>query len=144
MYFFIKLKEMSSSNDLDVLKNKYHEYRNSCKQILPKVDPVLVADLLNRLQKNAHPIYMIEVFTKSGIDSEAAKNYIFEKTRMMPAIYDHGTHYVVNQKLTLEMLKEISDSEDVVAVEGDYTETVTGLGASHSWDEVRARESNTQ
>jgi hypothetical protein len=37
------------------------------------------------------------------------------------------------------MLKEISDYEDVVAVEGDYTEAITGLGPSHSWDEVRAR-----
>lgn len=34
----------------------------------------------------------------------------------MPAIYDNDTHYVTNQKLTLEMLKEISDSEDVFEV----------------------------
>ncbi|HZD33784.1 MAG TPA: hypothetical protein VE130_01150 [Nitrososphaeraceae archaeon] len=39
----------------------------------------------------------------------------------------------------MEMLKEISDYEDVVAVEGDYTEAITGLGPSHGWDEVRAR-----
>lgn len=58
---------------------------------------------------------------------------------MTPAIYDNGTHYVTNQKLTLEMLKEISDHNDVIAVEGDYTEAITGLGSSHSWDEVRSR-----
>ena len=40
---------------------------------------------------------------------------------MLPAVYDKGTHYVTNQKLTLEMLKEISDSEDVVQVSGEYT-----------------------
>ena len=55
-------------------------------------------------------MYMLEVFTKPGIDSQAARNYIFEKTGMVAAVYDHGTHYVTNQKLTLETLKEISNS----------------------------------
>jgi hypothetical protein len=133
-----------SSSSLDRLKEKYEEYREYCKTILPKVDHVLVADLLNRLQRNPHPIYMVEVFTKPGVDSERIRNIILEKTGMMPSIYDNGTHYVVNQKLTLEMLKEISDADDVLAVEGDYTEAVTGLGSSHSWDEVRIRESESQ
>jgi|tagenome__1003787_1003787.scaffolds.fasta_scaffold20959038_3 hypothetical protein len=31
----------------------------------------------------------------------------------MPAIYDNGIHFVTNQKLTVNMLKEISDSKDV-------------------------------
>jgi hypothetical protein len=29
------------------------------------------------------------------------------------------------------MLKEISDSDDVLEVAGDYTETITGRGSSH-------------
>lgn len=37
---------------------------------------------------------------------------------MMLAIYDIGTHCVINQKLTLETLKEISDSENVLEVTG--------------------------
>jgi hypothetical protein len=64
--------------------------------------------------------YTIEVFTKEGIDVEEAKNYISEKTGMMPSIHDNGTHYVTNQRLTLEMLKEICDSDDVVDVRGSY------------------------
>src|SRR5919198_1611421 len=74
---------------------------------------------------------MLEVFTKEGIDSQKAKDFIFHKTGMMPAIYDDGTHYVTNQKLTLEMLKEISDSEDVLEVTGEYTGGIGGWGASH-------------
>jgi hypothetical protein len=74
---------------------------------------------------------MVEVFTKSGVDTEAAKKYIFEKTGMVPAVYDKGTHYVTNHKLTLEMLKEISDSDDVLEVAGDYTGNITGRGSSH-------------
>lgn len=50
---------------------------------------------------------------------------------MVPAIYDHGTHYATNQKLILEMLKEISDSEDVPEVTGEYTGGIGGWGPSH-------------
>jgi len=44
---------------------------------------------------------------------------------MAPAIYENGTLFVTNQKLTLEMLKEISDSEDVLEIAGDYTDNIT-------------------
>jgi hypothetical protein len=108
------------------LQNKYQAY-------LPKVDPNLIHDLLTRQQENPRvtPMYMVEVFTKRGIDSQAARNYIFEKTGMVAAVYDHGTHYVTNQKLTLEMLKEISNSEDVLEVAGEYTGGIGGWGPSH-------------
>jgi hypothetical protein len=77
------------------------------------------------------PFYMVEIFTKEGTNSDAMKNHIYEKTGMVPAIYDHGTHYVTNQRLSLEALKEISQSEEVLEVTGDYTGTLTGRGASH-------------
>jgi Carboxypeptidase regulatory-like domain len=73
---------------------------------------------------------MVEVFTKPGTDSEAVRQRIWNATGMMPAIYDNGTHYVTNHRLTLEMLKQISDSEEVLEVAGDYTGSITGLGAS--------------
>jgi hypothetical protein len=86
-------------------------------------------------QKNnpnvAAPFYMVEVFTKPGTDSEAMRNMIIEKTGMVPAIYDKGTHYVTNHRLTLEMLKEISDLEYIVEVTGEYTGGITARGASH-------------
>jgi hypothetical protein len=108
------------------LKTLYHTY-------FPKSDPSLIDDLLRRLQKNPNisPIYMVEVFTKPGVNPEAAKEYIFEKTRMVPAIYDNGTHFVTNHKLNLQMLKEISDSNDVLEVAGEYTGNITARGSSH-------------
>ncbi|MGC1132661.1 MAG: hypothetical protein WA941_07555 [Nitrososphaeraceae archaeon] len=127
-----------SSIDLDLLRNMVLGFKKTCKQILPKVNPALIADIIERQQENPEPIYMVEVFTKSGVDSEQIRNIILEKVGVTPQVYDNGTHYVTNQKLTLEMLKEISDYEGVVAVEGDYTEAITGLGPSHSWDEVKA------
>jgi hypothetical protein len=83
---------------------------------------------------------MIEVFTKPGLDTEEVRSYIIVKTGMSPAIYDKGTHYVTNQELTLDMLKEISDSEDVIEVTGEYTGGLGGYGASHehkSYDKRR-------
>jgi hypothetical protein len=35
------------------------------------------------------------------MDSEVMKSIIIEKTGMVPAIYDRGTHYVTNQRLSL-------------------------------------------
>jgi hypothetical protein len=73
----------------------------------------------------------IEVFTKKGIDPKKAKMYIIQKTGMVPAIYDRGTHYVTNQRLTLEMLKEISDCKDVLEVSGEYSGSCASIGSVH-------------
>jgi hypothetical protein len=57
-------------------------------------------------------------------ESGRSKKYIFEKTLMVPAIYENGTLFATNQKLTLEMLKEISDSEDVSDVERETEDKI--------------------
>ncbi len=75
-------------------------------------------------------MYNIEVFTKRRKDTNAPKEYLYRETDMLPAVYDKGTHYVTNQKLTLEMLKEISNSEDVVQVRGEYTGCYAHIDAS--------------
>jgi hypothetical protein len=100
---------------------------------MPKADPVLVHDLLLREQQNPNvaPFYMVEVFTKPGTNSQAKRNLIFEKTGMVPAIYDKGTHYVANHRLTSEMLEQICKDDDVLEVTGEYTGGIGGWGASH-------------
>lgn len=35
---------------------------------------------------------------------------------MIPAVYENGTLFVANHKLTLEILKEISDFDDILEV----------------------------
>lgn len=121
------------SAQLKEIQTVFRGLQTLYESYIPKADPVLVNDLLARLYENPNtaPFYMVEIFTKSGTDSEALRQRIWNTTGMMPAIYDNGTHYVINQRLTLEKLKEISDSEDVIEVTGDYTGTLTGLGASH-------------
>jgi hypothetical protein len=118
---------------LDELKDQFEELQRKYRQYLPRVDPALIDDLLLRQMENPHvtPMYMVEVFTKPGLNTEEVRQYIIRKTGMSPAIYDNGTHYATNQKLTLEILKEISDSEEVIEVTGDYTGGLGSYGASH-------------
>ena len=107
---------------VEEVRRKFKESCDVYKSILPKVDPKLIEDLLKRVKatgKDALP-YTIEVFAKQRVDTEAAREYIISKTGMAPAIFDSGTHYVTNQRLTLEMLKEISDSPDVEEVHGSF------------------------
>jgi len=121
------------SEEIKELKRVYAGLETLYNTYFPKSDPSLIHDLLRRLQKNPTmpPIYMVEVFTKLGVNPEAAKEYIFEKTGMVPAIYENGTLFVANHKLTLEMLKEISHSDDVLEVAGEYTGNITSRGSSH-------------
>ena len=115
------------------IEDQFLELQKRYQKYLPKVDPELIDDLLLRQMESpgVTPIYMVEVFTKPGLNTEEVRNYIIGKTGMSPAIYDNGTHYVTNQWLTLDILKEISDSEDVIEVTGEYTGGLGGYGASH-------------
>jgi sulfur relay (sulfurtransferase) DsrF/TusC family protein len=138
------LRVMSAG--LQELKTVFKGLQTLYQTYLPRVDPILIHDLLVReREKSEHsPFYMVEIFTKPGTDSEEMKNKIFEKTGGLPTIYDSGTHYVTNQRLTLEALKEISDSEDVIEVTGDYTGSIGGWGASHEHKDHEYRQgSNT-
>ncbi len=47
-------------------------------------------------------MYTVEVFTDGSRDPEDIKKDILAETGMVPEIYDNGTHYVINQKITLE------------------------------------------
>jgi hypothetical protein len=117
------------------IKNVYNGLQTLYDTYLPKVDSALIDDLLMRQQKNPKttPIYMVEAFAKQGTDSEAKRNHIYEMTGVLPAIYDNGTHYAANHRLTLEMLKEISNDNDIVEITGEYTGSIGGWGASHEY-----------
>ena len=122
--------------ELHMLRIEYEKLFAMYTIVLPKVKPALIADLLSReieydRECKHPPMYTVEVFTKKGIDSEKAKQYIIQKTGMVPAIYDHGTHYVTNQRLTLEMLGEISDCDEVLEVAGEYSGSCASVGSVH-------------
>ena len=126
-------------SELEDIRRMFRGLNTLYQIYLPKVDPVLIHDLLIRemqMEKEKEksegaPFYMVEVFTKPGTDSEWCKDHIWKTTGFIPAIYDKGTHYVTNMRLTLDILKKLDDFDFVTEVTGDYTGSVGGWGASH-------------
>ncbi|HSL12931.1 MAG TPA: hypothetical protein VK882_01620, partial [Nitrososphaeraceae archaeon] len=64
---------------LNEIRKFYQGLQTLYQTYLPKVDPVLINDLLSRQQKNADtdnaPFYMVEMFTEDGTDEEAKREF---------------------------------------------------------------------
>jgi hypothetical protein len=120
-------------SELEEIRNVFQGLDTLYQTYLQKVDPTLLHDVLMREQEKSEraPFYMVEVFTQQGTDSGWCKNHIWNTTGFVPAVYDKGTHYVTNMRLTLDILKTLNDFDFVLEVTGDYTGTLTGRGASH-------------
>lgn len=114
------------------LKEQFEELQKKYRRHLPKVDPALIDDLLLRQMENpgAAPMYMVEVFLEPGIDSQKIRETVLWETGAVPAIYDNGTHVAAHHRLTLELLKSISEKEGVIEVAGEFTGGLGTYGAS--------------
>ena len=120
--------------ELQALMLQHDKMEASYRRVFPKVCSNLIYDLIMRLQQdpNNPPLYTVEVFTKEGTDSQTCRDHILATTGTLPAIYDHGTHYVTHMRLTLEILKRLNDFEFVLEIMGDYTGTDASLGPAHN------------
>ena len=125
-----KILRMSQISEI---KNEFQKMRRAYADNLPKVDPALLEDLLLRQMEDPtlEPMYMVEVFTKRGVDAQMVRHMIIARTGHAPAIYDNGTHYATHHRLTLELLEEISAQQDVLEITGDYTGGIGSYAASH-------------
>jgi hypothetical protein len=70
--------------ELHRLRIEYEKLLAMYTIILPKINQVLIADLLSReieydRECKYPPMYTVEVFTEKGIDSEKAKEYIIQR-----------------------------------------------------------------
>lgn len=87
-------KPSEMSKELTEIKIGFQGLQTLYQTYLPKVDPVLINDLLSRLQEenpNTSPFYVVEIFTKPATDSETVSEHIWNITGMMPAtIYDNA------------------------------------------------------
>ncbi len=109
----------------------------ACKIILPRVDRRLIEDLILHRQEDPSIEYMykIETFTTKGTDVNKFKKAILDKTGIVREVYDSGTHYVVNHKLTLEKLKEISRcDQNVLEIRGEYIGNVGLKESEHKYE----------
>lgn len=124
----------SAVGELAELRTEFQKLEETIARILPKVDTTLIFDFFNveKASKGGPLPYTLDVYTKEGIDTSEAREYVFDKTGMVPAISEHGTHYRTNQMLTLEMLKEMNDSDDVLEITGRYTGEIAWHTLSHA------------
>jgi len=110
-------------SQLEDLIQKFEEFQQACKSVLPGVARRLIEDLILHQQENPGLEYMykIEIFTRKEANVNKFKQVILEKTSMIPEVYDSGTHYVVNYKLSLETLKELSQCDpNILEIRGEY------------------------
>ena len=135
-YYHNNIPMSISMSALNETRRFFQGLQTLYQTYLPKVDPNLVNDLLSRQQQqkdiDSAPFYMVEIFTKEKIDQEKKREYIIRKTGMAPSIHDNGTHYVTNHRLTLELLNELAEPDDVIEITGYYTGNLSGVGATHS------------
>jgi hypothetical protein len=121
------------TSELFELKDQFEELQKKYRQHLPKIDPALLDDLLLRQMENpgVAPMYMVEVFLEPGIDSEKIRQTVIQETGVAPAIYDNGTHVAAHHRLTLDMLKRISEYEGVIEITGEYSGDFGNWAPSH-------------
>src|ERR687892_120294 len=124
---------MMSTNDLEQIRIVFKGLQTLYQTYLPKVDSGLIHDLLicelNKTNENSSspPFYIVEIQTEEGTDQEKMKNMIFEKTGFLPSITENGMYYVANMRLSLELLKEMCESqEEIEKITGDYTGGIGG------------------
>jgi hypothetical protein len=111
------------SNEMQILRRHFGDLQDLFRRYLPNVDPDLIYDLLTRLQESPGviPTYTLEIYTEKEIDSVKTIDFIYKTTGAMATVYDNGTHYVTNQKLSLDTLKKISDLDGIVEITGAPT-----------------------
>lgn len=110
-------------NEMQRVRKQFDVLQSLIQKYLPNVDPDLIYDLLTRLRENPSiiPTYTLEVYTKKEVDSAKTIDFIYKITGAMATVYDNGTHYVTNQKLSLDMLKNISELKGIIEITGAPT-----------------------
>jgi hypothetical protein len=118
---------------MELFQNQFEELQKKYQELLPKVDPKLINDLLLRQMENpgSAPVYMVETFLEPGTNIQKVKETILQESGMVPAIYDNGTHVAVQHPLTLETLERISNREGIIEVTGEYDTASWAVSHEH-------------
>ena len=110
-------------NEMQRIRRHFDDLQDLFQRYLPNVDTDLIYDLLTRLRENpgVTPTYTLEIFTRIEVDFAKMIDFIYKITGAMATVYDNGTHYVTNQKLSLDTLKNISDLDGIIEITGAPT-----------------------
>jgi hypothetical protein len=106
-------------SDVEDVIREFTEADNAIRTFFPKVDPLLVVSLIFDRGANKKQIYTVEILMKPGLDMEAIRNDVINKTGMAPGFYLSGTKMIVSHTLDLDLLKWINDREGVITIKGN-------------------------
>ena len=119
-------------SDLQEVRENFKRIQKSFSQTFPKVDPQLLIDLLLKEQGSERCTHLhIRSFHEKRNKHRKSERHNFERTGTIPSIHDGGTHKVATHKVTLDLLKFISENEDVLEITGDYSGGAASIGARH-------------
>ncbi len=65
------------------------------------------------------PTLRLELLYRKGIDVETKVRELSEKLDRVPQVYDSGTHFVIEPRLTLQGIEEIARDDDIEFITGD-------------------------
>ena len=111
-------RKLQVLGEVEDVVNKFNDLDSMLKRVFSKVDPLLVVSLIFDRSANGKSIYTLETILKEGLDTEAIRNNVINKTGMAPAFYLRGTKMIVSHPLDLEFLKWINDQEGIVSIKG--------------------------
>jgi len=59
-------------------------------------------------------MYTVKVLSDGSRDPEDVKKDILADTGTVPSVCEHGTHYIVNSKITLEKIQKYTDVQEII------------------------------
>ncbi len=125
--------EKDAQEAYEEIKARYLQLEAAIQKHFPKVDSKLVKELLTYSSSgnDASYLFSLEVLAKEGTSPEKARDYFIQKTGKAPAAYEKGTHFLVNVKLTLELLKDIQTYPEVEFITGGYVGVSSAVQQTH-------------
>lgn len=101
--------------------DSYKTLLNKVDKNLSKVQLKFLFELMSHQLSHPKqvPTLHLELLYRKGIDVEAKVRELSNKLDRVPAVYDNGTHFIIEPRLTLQGVEEIARDNDVEFITGD-------------------------
>jgi hypothetical protein len=106
---------------IEDITTKYDDLIHTIKTRLPKVNPKLIIELLPLLKEEEAPMYNLQVHLKENSNIDEIRNTVWNEFKVIPAFYSDGTHAVIEHRITLQILENISKLNAVNNISGSYS-----------------------
>jgi hypothetical protein len=107
--------------DLTRLLDMYSELVLSMKSKFPKTDLKFLLELMSHefLHPDHTPTVQLEIFYKKGVDLHSKSDHFSVSMDRVPSIYSSEDRLVIEPRLRLKDLEELSKDPDIESLGGD-------------------------